>query len=188
MLVPAAIHGRYRDCDARARRAVALVAKGMAFTTAFAGEWVDLASSDEPVVLDGPSPLLGGDPCFHVYLPLAAVFRAIGKHTLPMTMMEAVFTDALTAPWGVLGLCGQANQIWTVPPARGARFLRALVPCWDELLALGRRYTCGSREPSALWSLSYVVRGVLVRHGIDQAELVAQPTAEQLAGFVDRLG
>ena len=86
----------------------------------------------------------------------------------------------------MLALAADANQIWTAPAHRQVPFLRALVACWDELIAIGRRYTNGSREPDVLWPLVHTVRGVLVRRGIPSAELTMPPSANGLAALVAR--
>lgn len=187
MRIPASLHGPYRTCDAAARRAVARIARGAGLHEAFAdGGWVDPADAPGLIVLEGPSPLLGGEPHFHVYLPLTAIVRAVAKKTFAPAATEAVFEQALAEPWSVLSLCAVGNQIWTAPEHRHGPFLRALVPCWDALVALGERYSNGSRAASALWPLAHPVRGVLVRRGIAADALIACPSAARLRELVDR--
>jgi hypothetical protein len=43
---------------------------------------------------------------------------------------------------------------------------------WDALDAIGARYTMGSRNGARLWDLPHLLKYVLARSGVAQADLV----------------
>lgn len=187
MLLPASIHGPYKACKAAAAKAVAQLVRGADFNAAFEQQgWADSAQSPGLLVLHGPSPLLGGQAHFQVWLPLAEVLRAVGARQLGAAAMEPVFERALATPWGLLSLLATSNSIWTQPAHRHLPFLHALLPCWDGFVSEGARYTAGSNSGAALWAHADTVKGVLVRRGIGLGELGVCPSAARLAELAGR--
>jgi hypothetical protein len=182
MLLPASIHGPYKACKTAAAKAVEQVIRGCDFNAAFEEQgWADTALSSGLFVLHGPSPLLGGDAHFHVWLPLSEVLRAVSARKLTVAAMEPVFEQALSTRWGLLSLLAISNSIWTHPEHRQTPFLRSLMPCWDEFVNQGTRFTAGSNTADDLWSHADTVKGILVRRGIRLGELDVRPTASRLA-------
>jgi hypothetical protein len=133
--------------------------------------------------LHGPSPILGGDAHYQLYLPLTEIFRAVTARKLATEDTEGIFQQALSANWGVLSLVAITNSIWTYPQQRHLPFLEALIPFWDDFVNEGARYTAGSNVGAEFWTHADTVKGILVRRGIPLEALKRGPSAAQLAAM-----
>jgi hypothetical protein len=140
--------------------------------------WIDpdaqcIAARDAPglILLNGPSPLLGGDDNVHAYAPFWELGKAIDSGRIALETATCAFDAALGASWSVLGLLSQVNYRWLDDHDRAERFLAAMIRHWDELDAIGPRYTMGSRNGAQLWELPHLLKYVLARRGVTQADL-----------------
>ena len=77
------------------------------------------------IVLNGPSPLLGGIPHFHCYLPLTMISEAISQKRLLPDIEGEIFEASLQTAWGVLGFLSPANLMWVYPQERHRPLLQA---------------------------------------------------------------
>jgi hypothetical protein len=134
--------------------------------------WIDpgiacIAARDAPglILLNGPSPLLGGDDTVHAYAPFWELGKAIDSGRIALDTAARAFDEALGSSWSVLGLLSQANYRWLDDDDRAERFLAAMIHSWDELDAVGPRYTMGSRHGARLWELPHLLKYVLARQG-----------------------
>jgi hypothetical protein len=135
-------------------------------------EMIDATAAPGLIMLNGPSPLLGGDENVHAYAPLWELGRAIDHDRIAMADAERAFDEALRTPSSALGLLSQDCYRWLDDAGRAERFLAAMIRHWDALDALGPRYTFGSRSGVCLWELPHLLKYVLARRGTPQADLV----------------
>jgi hypothetical protein len=187
MLLPASLHGQYRLCKAAAAKAVTRIVRGAGLREAFEHQgWVETSHRAGLLVLHGPSPLLGGDPHYQLFLPLTEVLRAVTAGKLAKEDMESIFQQALSAGWGLLSLMAISNSLWTYPEHRHAPFLRALGHHWEEFVREGARYTAGSNTGEPLWTHADTIKGILARRGIPAGEQC--PDAAGWADLARRIG
>jgi hypothetical protein len=132
-----------------------------------------VADHDAPglILLNGPSPLLGGEDNVHAYAPFWELGKAIDAGRIALTNAVGAFDAALIAPWSVLGLLSQVNYHWLEDAGRAEQFLAAMIEHWDALDAVGPRYTMGSREGARLWDLPHTLKYVLAQRGVAQIDL-----------------
>ena len=140
------------------------------------GPWLEvgtlLAARDAPglILLNGPSPLLG-DANVHAYAPFWELGKAIERGRITFAEGMRAFDDALGEAWSVLGLLSQACYRWLDDEVRAERFLAAVIRHWGKLDEVGPRYTMGSRTGAGLWELPHLLKYVLARRGVAQADL-----------------
>lgn len=170
MQLPAILCGAAKTVAASWRKRVTRLKRG--------GAWIEtteelLSDRDAPglVLLNGPSPLLGGEPHVHAYAPFWELGRAIDDGKIETDTAARAFDEVLAYPWSVLGLLSQANYRWLQDDARAERFLLAMRRHWTELDAVGPRYTMGSRTGARLWDLPHLLKFVLARRGVPEAAL-----------------
>jgi hypothetical protein len=171
MQLPRSLIGSASTVAAAWRRQVTCLIRG--------GPWIDpdaetLAADDAPglIVLNGPSPLVGGEGNVHAYAPFWEFGKAIDAGRLTLAAAAHAFDDALGAPWSLLGLLSQASYRWLDDADRAQRFLTAMIEQWPALDAVGARYTMGSRDGARLWDLPHLLKYVLAQRGVAQPDLV----------------
>jgi hypothetical protein len=185
MQLPRSLIGSASTVAAAYRRQVTRLIRG--------GPWIDpdaetIAAADAPglILLNGPSPLLGGDGNVHAYAPFWELGKAIDAGRLTLAAATRVFDDALGTPWSLLGLLSQANYRWLDDADRAQRFLTAMSDQWPALDAVGARYTMGSRDGARLWDLPHLLKYVLAQRGVGQPDLVCPLPAGGLATLLSR--
>jgi len=181
LLLPALIHGRYRDVKPRLRKIVKRMLRGDDWIAAVEEHgMLDVATTPGLIVLRGPSPDLGSDEHFQMWLLWAMV------RDRDMTGMEGIleniFTESLTRPWTVLGLVMPANTFWLDEP-RHHRFLRAVCPHWETFCSVGKRYTWGW-VGDELWNCNHTVRYVMANQKLPLDIVDAPPQPGALAAFL----
>lgn len=154
------------------------------------GPWIDpdaelIAVRDAPglILLNGPSPLLGDDHV-HAYAPFWELGKAIDGGRIAFPVASRAFDDAIIEPWSLLGLLSQACYRWLDEPVHAGQFFAAMIDRWSELDAVGPRYTMGARTGAQLWELPHLLKHVLARRGVAQAELVKPLPCGGLVGLV----
>jgi hypothetical protein len=157
------------------------------------GPWIDpdaetIAADDAPglILLNGPSPLLGGDDNVHAYPPFWELGKALDAGRLTLAAAARAFDDALGAPWSLLGLLSQANHRWFDDAERAQRFLTAMTQQWPTLDAVGARYTMGNRDGARLWDLPHLLKYVLAQRGVAPSDLVRPLPPGALSGLLSR--
>lgn len=185
MQLPRSLIGSASTVAAACRRQVTRLVRG--------GSWIDpdaesIAADDAPglILLNGPSPLLGGDGNVHAYAPFWELGKAIDAGRLTLDAAVRAFDDALGAPWSLLGLLSQANYRWLDDADRAQRFLTATIDQWPALDAVGARYTMGGRDGAHLWDLPHLLKYVLAQRGVAQPDLVRPLPAGGLAALLSR--
>src|SRR5262245_65076368 len=111
MQVPRLLCGRSKPVASVWRKQIAKLARGE--------PWIDrsaelIAASDAPglVMLNGPSPLLGGEDHVHAYAPLWELGKAFDAAGLELDAVNRALDASLDEPWAILGLLSQANYRW----------------------------------------------------------------------------
>ena len=182
MELPALFYGLYRDVKRRTSKIVAQVREGADWMALVeAGGFLDTAVTPGLIVLEGPSPLLGGEPHFQMWLlwwQLLNTHSALGD--------EDVFERSLTQPWSVLGLVSHPNDMWVYEKRRYRPFLRAVRRYWDLFDAEGARYSNGSECGARLWSLPNTIMYVLANLGLSNEEMDPPWPPGGLPEIIDR--
>ncbi|HYY57215.1 MAG TPA: hypothetical protein VE842_07755 [Pyrinomonadaceae bacterium] len=151
---------------------VTAIKRGANFDTAFeiAG-FAESASMPGLFLLYGPSPMVGGQPHTHFYLPLSVIQDAIMKGRLKQEAEEAIFASCCGSAWGTLFLIAPTNLIWLYSRARHIPFLKACLQYWELFNAEGNRYSLGSPHGQGLWEVPTNLKHILARRGISLSEL-----------------
>jgi hypothetical protein len=167
MRVPSALYGQYQEVKTRCRKITTSLVRGVAWNEAVnADETVETGEAQGLLVLHGPSPLLRGEPHFHFYPLLEHVKKALFEGRLPQEAEEKVFAESSQTPWGLLGLLSLPNVMWVYPANHHRPLLEACVKFWDELDALGQRYSVGLNRGQTLWEVNTNLQYVLVNSGV----------------------
>jgi hypothetical protein len=177
----------YKEVLPRSRKVVSYLRQGRSWSELLGSAMADTAVMPSLLVLDGPSPLLGGTPHFHCYLMHKIVRQAFLDERIVPAIEEAVFADSLQTPWGTLGLLSNANMMWLYPSQRHRPLLDAALRFWDELYAEGGRYSNGSTSGQDLWSLNTNLKFVLANLGIETSTLNAPLPTGGLRALVANL-
>jgi hypothetical protein len=195
MQLPALFYGLYRDVKPRTARIVNRISKGADWMALVEAEgFLDTATTPGVIVLDGPSPLLGGQPHFQAWL-LWAQYRdnrarewMSGRAELHDRddEEEAMFQKSLTKPWSTLGLVGGRNKDWLFRENRHRPYLRAVRQYWDVFDSVGARYSTGQQNPVQLWAQPNTIKYVLANRGIPGDELDPPLPPGGLAELIDR--
>ena len=180
MLVPRFVHGLTRDVKKESLRRIRLFQKGATWAEAMADELVDVATLPGLIVLRGPSVLMGFEPHAHIYCPFYWVWLTLLKQADHTTetgrdqywrAMSDIFFDAVQTPWGVLGMLGDSTGTWMRLEAHHWPYAQAVERHWDELTALGDRYSGGSQTPRPLWFVSSASSYALCALGLSREDL-----------------
>lgn len=188
MHIPSSFYGLYRNVKPRCRRIVTKLARGEALNDVIgADDTIDTATQPGMLVLEGPSPLLGGQPHFHCYLLHFQIKEAQFEGRLNADMVEEIFNASLQTEWGVLGLIAYQSTMWFAPPEkwRSTRYqpmLKACLQFWDTFEREGERYSGGSNSSKNLWNLPNTIRYILANMGVSKAVLKAPLPANPVAG------
>jgi hypothetical protein len=166
MKIPTACYGRYRDVRARMRTLVKKLHQGARIEGALGAELLDTATTPGLLVLHGPSPLLGGEHAFQLYLPHFIIRKAVLKSELPDGIARQVFGDSLQSAWSLLGLLSEPNQGWLSAQEDCLRAVDATRALWSEMDAVGPRYTTGLPAGQRLWDAKGNLARLLVCAGI----------------------
>jgi len=167
--IPASVYGLFKDVKPRCRKIVTSLRRGRTWHEAISAEdTIDTATQSGLIVLHGPSPLLGGDPHFHCYLPLSLVLKAGSEGCFSSDIEDQVFETSLQTAWGLLGLLSQTNVMWVYPTNRHQPFLQACCKFWDTLELEGNRYSNGSNIGQSLWAEHTTLKYVLANRGVSQ--------------------
>ena len=180
MLVPRFVHGLTRDVKKESLRRIHLFKKGAPWAEAMADELVDVATLPGLIVLDGPSPNLGFEPHTHIYSPFRWVWLSLltkidnsteSGMALYRQTESQIFFDAVKSGWGVLGVLG--GTWWVTCAAHQWPYVQAVERHWDELEAIGDRFTSGPQTPWPLWRSSSAPYYALCALGLSREDLHA---------------
>lgn len=187
MEIPDLFYGRYAEVNARCYRLVRRLARGVAWSEAVDGQLVDTRDRPGLLVLNGPSPMLGGVAQFQCYLPHFRVRNAVGQRRLSADVEAAVFATSLETAWGFLGLLAPANVMWVNARERYWPLLQAGLRYWSVLDAEGARYSLGMADGQPLWSVPNNLKYVLANLGVPVAALQVPLPPGGLAELIGRL-
>lgn len=167
MQIPSSFYGLYKDIKSRCRK----MATGLKHCQTWNEvinyqDTIDTKTNSGLIVLHGPSPLLGGSPHFHCYLPLSYIFNVSSDRKLPPEIEEELFAASLQTAWGLLGLLSQTNVMWLYPQERHQPFLSACLQFWDIMAQEGNRYSNGSNTGQSLWTVNTNLKYVLANGGV----------------------
>ena len=170
MLLPTVQYGTSAEVKRQMRSIVKWIVSGESLIAVMTAKGLlDVADTDGQLLIGGVSRSKGTH--FHTWAPWHPITDALTKQDLPdEALADAVFTESLTAAWGVLGMLQHNNQWWVLPPRRHRPFLDAAVKFWDELDGVGARY-CFADEPRRLWDQASGLHYVLAQLGVTSERL-----------------
>lgn len=172
--IPELLHGPVKDVRKKVSQAVRSFVAGASWSEAFeSGAWVDVATTPGLLVLNGPAPLLSGEPHFNVFLPHLVLSESIRKGKLPEEKQQEALSASLVSPWGLLGVLSPVNQILVYPPRVHRPVLDSALQHWDVMNGVGPRYTVGLREGARLWDVTTNLHYVLAQVGVSNEQLRA---------------
>lgn len=181
MLVPEMLCGDTRTVTAACRRHLTRFKKGGSWTNV--GGMIDVRDVPGLIMLNAPSPLLGGVNV-RLYAPFWELHKAFESDSAMIEASTHAFDEALGHPWSVLGLLSQICYAWLMDRERADRFLEAMMRYWAEFDAVGKRYTRGSQNGTALWDLPHLLKFVLAHRGVPQHRLVEPLPAGGIAALL----
>ena len=184
MLIPEFMYGLSKKAHSAARAIARRLKAGAPWDEAVPRETADTSLLPGLIVLNGPSPLLGGQQHFNVYALLDEILKA----KVSGEVEDAAFVECLRTTWGTLSLASFKNQMWLYPEERHVPFLKAVLGRWEEFDAEGARYSFGSPDGARLWDIHSNVKYVLARLGIPQESLREPLPAGGLAALLERHG
>jgi hypothetical protein len=185
MELPALFFGLYRDVKRRTSRIINQIPKGADWMALVEADgFLDTATTPGFILLDGPSPLLGGESHFQEWLLWNQMWRKWKEWG--DDVLEPIFQRSLTQPWSTLGLVGGQNTPWFIRKHRYRPFLRAVRQYWPLFDAEGQRYSTGLQTPEPLWALPNTIKYVLANLGIPGDVVRAPLPPGGLAELIDR--
>ena len=187
MEIPALFHGLYDEVASRCDGVVERLAAGESWSDVIRGPMLDTHQSSGLLILNGPSPLLGGSPHFHCYLPHFRIRDAIGRAQLRSGADAVTFNASLQSASGILGLLSPANVMWVHSRERYVPFLKASLRYWELLAGEGPRYSTGLPTGESFSIVQNNVRFVLANLGVPTAVAGGPLSADRLAELVDEL-
>lgn len=173
MNVPMLYYGPYKEVLPRCRKIVTGLRRSGCWSDLIGSPMAGTASISGLLLVDGPSPLVGGESNFHCYLLHKVLLTAFLDEKLTPAVEEQIFVASLQTSWGTLGLLSEANTMWLRSPSRHRPLLNATLRFWDELYAEGERYSNGSTCGQDLWSLNTNLKFVLANLGVEMSILTA---------------
>ena len=176
MRVPAFLHGKYADVKKACRKKARAIWRGAPLDGIEDGPWLDTQTTDGLLVIEGPSPLVGGGAHFHLFGVEIALSDLCPSFPERLRMEQDWLSWSLKEPWRFLGILGQGNTTAIERnPLLWNPFLRAAVQFWPVFEADGTRYSMGSSHGKALWQLPTNLRFVLARRGVSTRNLPTLP-------------
>jgi hypothetical protein len=167
MQICSSLHGRYKDVARAAKRMALAFERGADVQALVQGCEADLDELPGLIVLDGPSPLLGGGNHFHAFALSRALLDVEGDSPEGARLLRKRWLDdSLLRPWTFLGLLGQVDQD-LVPDSRLLDLLDGATAHWQALQDCGKRYSSGLPSGSSLWEAQRMLTFALARQGVD---------------------
>jgi len=181
LLLPALIHGRYRDVKPRLRPIVKRMIRGDDDWIAAVEEHGMLDVDSTPGLIADTGPVHLRDEHFQMWL----LWDLVRKRDVRGTegVAEKLFTESLTRPWTLLGLVMSQNDFWLWHEMRHHRFLRAVCPHWETFCTVGKRYI-GLRVGDDLWNCNTTVHCVMADQKLPLDILCKPPQPGALAAFL----
>jgi len=169
VLAPAVQYGDRAIVSKRMRRIVRRILRGESIVAVMSEDGLlDVGEHAGMMMVGG----LAGGTNFHCFMPWRTLWQ---KPSEAPGVMDAIFRESLSVPWGVLGLLAFDNAPWFyLNEERYEPFLDAAISVWDELDAVGPRYYVAVQGKS-LWSipnsLHYILANMGVPHDLLRAPL-----------------
>lgn len=182
---PPVLHGPARDVRRRLTAAVKAFVAGTPWNESIgAGPPIAVSTARGLIVLNGPAPLLAGEPHFQAFLPLLVLLEGVRKGNVPESKVEEAVSASLATAWGLLGVLSNPNQRVVLPPARHLPIARAALAHWGALTSIGPRYSAGLREGKELWEVPNNLGYVLGQLGVPADEINRPWTGEQVKALL----
>jgi hypothetical protein len=184
MLIPSFLYGLTRDVKRNCRKIVTKLKKGVTWDDATEGPCIETSEKPGLLVLDGPSPLLGGENHFHLYILHRVAFEVSLDGMFTEEIMDHYFHQSILQPWSISGILGGNNAIWFVGKNQNGKiksFIEAIITFWPILAAEGSRYTIGSNTPQELRLLPTNIQYALANYGVS-TEVLGEPLPEEGIG------
>lgn len=132
---------------------------------------IDVQEVPGLIMVGNPSPLLARGNV-RLCTPFQELDKAVGSGRITFEASIRAFDEALTNAWSVLGLQSPVCYSWLRESERAARFLDAMIAHWEEVDAVGPRYTGALQFGQRLWELPILLKVVLADRGVSKAQLM----------------
>jgi hypothetical protein len=187
MLIPESCYGPYQTVRSRQRRLATTIGRGASLADALnAGNTLDTDTTSGLVLLHGPSPLVGGDAAFQMYLPHFIIRKSLLRDELSDEIADRIFVESLNAAWSVLGLLSKPNLGWLSRTEDCVRAVAAARSFWTLLDGVGARYSTGLPAGQRLWDVRGNLPRLLVCSGIDPTLMNSPAPPAGFPGLLDQ--
>jgi hypothetical protein len=191
MKLPAHFYGLYQEVKRRNAKIITQLCKGADWMALIeAGGFLEVETTPGYVVVDGPSPLTGGQPHFQIWPLWFQIWEKTisfeGKPRVSKELAEEVFERSLTRPWSTLGLVAYRGQQWLRDKHRYRPFLDAVRQYWSLFDSIGARYSDGLQRGYTLWFAGNSIKYVLANLGVPTEVLRSPLPAGGLEELIDR--
>ena len=170
MLLPAIQYGPWPEVKRRMSKVVTQLKRGAGLIELMTQDgMLDTEETRGKLVM--VRSILGPASNFHCFAPWRQARESLREKP---PIIEGIFDASLKTPWGVLGLMSADNSPWIWPRERHQPFLTATLTFWDELDAVGPRYSWGQPN-ERLWRVARGLHYVLANMGVPDNVLDAPP-------------
>jgi hypothetical protein len=182
--VPSSTYAAAKEARARVSASLKRFLGGAPWDEAF-GPLISLHDHGGFVVLNGPAPLLEGEPHHQAFLPWTLLLESRRKGKVSDAKLEEAVTSSLKTGWGVLGMLSPPNLTVVIPPPRHRAIASATLSFWSEIVGLGPRYTAGLREGRPFWEVPNNLSYVIAQLGVPASGLNGQQREDQLRALLE---
>ncbi|MCI0435118.1 MAG: hypothetical protein L0271_15975 [Gemmatimonadetes bacterium] len=184
LVFPGALYGPVDGVRRSVADAIAMYSAGQPWDVGFGTDFVAVNTAPGLIVMNGPAPMLAGEPHFQAFLPLHVMIERVRKGRSTESRLQEAVLESLRSAWSLIGVLAPVNQRVVYPPTMHAPILRAAAHHWDAMVSVGPRYTVGLREGAGLWETVSNLHYVLGQVGVDQRQLRAPLPAAGLRAII----
>ncbi len=166
MKIPAFLYGTYKEVKPKCRKIISRLKRGETWEEIFSKEqYLDTVTNLGLIVVDGPSPLVGGGTNFHCYVLHREL--VISSHYGP-DIPDHLYYSSLQSAWSLIAMISEQIGDYFYRKEDGIRFMNkervlafwdAQLFFWDEIQDVGERYWDASETTA--WSLVSFFHSVL---------------------------
>jgi hypothetical protein len=151
--IPSFLYGKFADVKRETGKVVSRLKKGMPIAeVAAAYDLVEIGTVPGKLILDGPSPLTGGEPHFNMFALTRLMLMADMPYEVKFAdVLERFYTDMQQTFWGHMALStGQTVYNYYGTEARRIAYLRSLIRYKENYIAANGYF---DRLPMYGWNL-----------------------------------
>lgn len=176
MLLPSFSYGTYSDVKRKCSKIITKLKNGVLWEDATNCDMINTEEKPNSyIVFTGPSPSLGGQDHFNVYVLLSIIKDRMLFDKFPSEKESYIFNSCLQSEWGTLFLM-TGLDLSTVDffdlKSRHALFISRVVEYWDSYCQVGKRYSYGAvSDIKNIWDVPSTLMRVNSLLGISKNDL-----------------